>query len=47
MLMVQYSGQLEGFKVLGADPGFCATNVIGDPDALRKMGAVEPEVGGN
>lgn len=30
MLMVQYAGRLggEGIKVLGADPGFCATGFI-------------------
>lgn len=46
MLLVLYSNKLKGFKVIGVDPGFCATNVIGDPEALRKMGAMEPEVGG-
>lgn len=48
MLMVQYAGKLgrEGFKVLGVDPGFCATDMTGDPESLKKMGAAEPEVGG-
>jgi NAD(P)-dependent dehydrogenase (short-subunit alcohol dehydrogenase family) len=48
MLMVQYAGILgrEGVRVLGADPGFCATNFTGNPDALRQMGAMEPEAGG-
>jgi NAD(P)-dependent dehydrogenase (short-subunit alcohol dehydrogenase family) len=48
MLMVRYAGALgrEGVRVLGADPGFCATNFTGNPDALRQMGAMEPEVGG-
>jgi NAD(P)-dependent dehydrogenase (short-subunit alcohol dehydrogenase family) len=46
MLLVLYSSKLKDIKILGVDPGFCATNVIGDPDALRKMGAMEPEVGG-
>lgn len=33
MLMVMYHARLkdEGFKVLGADPGLCATNITGDP----------------
>jgi NAD(P)-dependent dehydrogenase (short-subunit alcohol dehydrogenase family) len=48
MLMVQYAGRLgrEGVKVLGVDPGFCATGFTGDPEALHRMGAAEPEVGG-
>jgi hypothetical protein len=48
MLMVQYAGRLgrEGFKVLGADPGFCATGMTGDPESLEKMGAMGPEAGG-
>ncbi|KAL4865665.1 hypothetical protein BDV12DRAFT_174327 [Aspergillus spectabilis] len=45
MLLVQYHRKLEGITVLGVDPGFSATEVIGDADALRKMGAAEPEVG--
>ncbi|KAE8376278.1 hypothetical protein BDV26DRAFT_266079 [Aspergillus bertholletiae] len=45
MLLVQYHMKLKNVKVLGADPGFCATDVIGDADALRKMGAAEPEAG--
>ncbi|PYI11745.1 NAD(P)-binding protein [Aspergillus sclerotiicarbonarius CBS 121057] len=47
MLLVQYHMKLEGFKVLGADPGFCATSLPGDfdMDELRKMGAAEPETG--
>ena len=47
MLLVQYTAKLgkDGFRVLGADPGLCATNII-DPDQLRKRGAVEPNVGG-
>ncbi|GMG14363.1 unnamed protein product [Aspergillus oryzae] len=45
MLLVQYHMKLKSVKVLGADPGFCATDVIGDADALRRMGATEPEVG--
>jgi NAD(P)-dependent dehydrogenase (short-subunit alcohol dehydrogenase family) len=38
MLMVQYAGKLgrEGVMVLGADPGFCATNFTGNPDALKQ-----------
>ncbi|KAB8263848.1 hypothetical protein BDV32DRAFT_118529 [Aspergillus pseudonomiae] len=45
MLLVQYHMKLKSVRVLGADPGFCATDVIGDADALRRMGATEPEVG--
>ncbi|CRG87604.1 hypothetical protein PISL3812_04623 [Talaromyces islandicus] len=45
MLLVLYSNKLKNIKVIGVDPGFCATNVIGDPEQLRKMGAMEPEVG--
>lgn len=48
MLMVMYSVRLkdEGFKVLGADPGLCATNLTGDPDSLRRRNAAEPSDGG-
>jgi NAD(P)-dependent dehydrogenase (short-subunit alcohol dehydrogenase family) len=48
MAMVGYANhpKLGKIKVLGADPGFLATNLTGNPDALRKMGATEPEVGG-
>jgi NAD(P)-dependent dehydrogenase (short-subunit alcohol dehydrogenase family) len=48
MLVVQYAGRLgrEGVKVLGADPAFCATGLAGEPEALRKLGATEEEVGG-
>ena len=47
MLMVQYWHRLgkEGFKVFGADPGLVATN-LADPEALRKRGALEADVGG-
>jgi len=48
MLIVMYLARLkdEGFKVLGADPGLCATNFTGDPDSLRKRNAAEPLDGG-
>ncbi|KAL4943305.1 hypothetical protein BDV06DRAFT_221353 [Aspergillus oleicola] len=46
MLLVQYHASLKKIVVVGVDPGFCATDAIGDADALRKMGAAEPEVGG-
>lgn len=48
MLMVMYWARLkdEGFKVLGADPGLCATNFTGDPQSLRKRNAAEPSDGG-
>jgi len=37
--------QKDGFKVFGADPGLVATNFL-DAEAVRKRGALEPEVGG-
>ncbi|KAL4994487.1 hypothetical protein BDV10DRAFT_151160 [Aspergillus recurvatus] len=46
MLLVQYHTSLKDITVVGVDPGFSATDVIGDADALRKMGAAEPAVGG-
>lgn len=48
MLMVQYAGPLgqDGVAMLSADPRFCATNLTGNPNALRQMGAAEPEVRG-
>lgn len=48
MLMVMYWARLktEGFKVLGADPGLCATNFTGDPESLRRRNATEPSDGG-
>lgn len=48
MLMVMYQARLkdEGFKVLGADPGLCATNFTGNTESLRNRGAAEPEDGG-
>lgn len=48
MVMVEYANhpKMQGIRVLGADPGFLATNITGNPDALRKMGATEPDVGG-
>ena len=53
MLMLQHAKTLgkEGkdtggpIKVFGLCPGFCATDLGGDPEAARKYGAVEPEVG--
>lgn len=45
MLLVEYHMALTGVTVVGVDPGFCATDIIGDAEALRKMGAVEPGVG--
>lgn len=48
MLMVMYYARLkpEGFYVFGADPGLCATNFTGNPDALRQRNAAEPWQGG-
>ncbi|KAL1989359.1 hypothetical protein VTN96DRAFT_121 [Rasamsonia emersonii] len=55
MIMAQYWHRLqkeeeEGgnkkFKVFGVDPGLNATNLSGDPQALRNGGAQEPHVGG-
>ncbi|KAL4892771.1 hypothetical protein BDV59DRAFT_202512 [Aspergillus ambiguus] len=48
MMMVMYWARLkgEGFKVFGADPGLCATNFAGNPEALRLRGAAEPDDGG-
>ncbi|KAF2457358.1 hypothetical protein BDY21DRAFT_343616 [Lineolata rhizophorae] len=47
MLLVQYTNnpRSKGVKVLGADPGFCATKLTGDPEGLKKLGAAEPSVG--
>jgi NAD(P)-dependent dehydrogenase (short-subunit alcohol dehydrogenase family) len=47
MLMVEYANhpKFASIKVLGADPGFLATDFAGDADRVRAMGAVEPEVG--
>ncbi|CAK42086.1 hypothetical protein CBS63078_9745 [Aspergillus niger] len=48
MMMVLYMCRLkdEGFKVFGADPGLCATNLTGDPESLRRRNAAEPSDGG-
>lgn len=48
MLMVMCNARLkdEGFKVFGADPGLCATNLTGDAESLRKRNAAEPSDGG-
>ncbi|KAF9870426.1 short chain dehydrogenase [Colletotrichum karsti] len=48
MLLTMYAARLkpEGFLVLGADPGLCATNFTGDPTSLRNRGAAEPSDGG-
>lgn len=48
MMMVLYLCRLEGegFKVFGADPGLCATNLTGDPESLRRRNAAEPCDGG-
>ncbi|KAH8426644.1 uncharacterized protein LDX57_004377 [Aspergillus melleus] len=45
MMMVQYHMKLADIKVLGADPGFCATEIGNDSEAFRKMGAMEPHEG--
>ena len=49
MLMLQYLKTLgkedKGVKVFGLCPGFCATDLGGNPENSRKYGAVEPEVG--
>lgn len=48
MVMVLYWNRLQGdgFKVLGADPGLCATNFTGNANALRERGAATSEEGG-
>ncbi|KAI1097647.1 NAD(P)-binding protein [Jackrogersella minutella] len=48
MMMALYYARLrpEGFLVFGADPGLCASNLTGDPAALRSRGAVEASEGG-
>ncbi|KAL4964161.1 uncharacterized protein BDV14DRAFT_190467 [Aspergillus stella-maris] len=46
MLLMYYYMSLKDIVVLGVDPEFCATEAIGDSDALRKRGAVERDVGG-
>ncbi|PYH97970.1 NAD(P)-binding protein [Aspergillus ellipticus CBS 707.79] len=48
MMMVMYMARLkdEGFKVFAADPGLCATNLIGDLQSLRQRNAAEPADGG-
>lgn len=45
MVMVQYHMKLADIKVLGADPGFCSTEIGGDAEGFRKMGAMEPHEG--
>lgn len=45
MLLVEYHMALTGVVVVGVDPGFCATDIIGDAEALRQMGAAEPDNG--
>ena len=47
MLMVEYHKSLskEGFKVWAADPGLLATS-FADKEAVKSLGALEPEVGG-
>ncbi|GLA74324.1 hypothetical protein AtubIFM55763_005563 [Aspergillus tubingensis] len=45
MLLVEYHMVLTGVTVVGVDPGFCATDIIGDAEALRQMGASEPDNG--
>ncbi|KAJ4385162.1 hypothetical protein N0V85_008183 [Neurospora sp. IMI 360204] len=49
MLMTMYSARLkpEGFLVIGADPGLCATNFTGDAASLKNRGAAEPADGGD
>lgn len=48
MAMTLYANheKMKGIKVFGADPGFLATNLTGEPDAMRAIGAIEPEEGG-
>lgn len=48
MLIVLYWNRLqkEGFKVLGADPGLCATNFTGNAQSLLDRGAATPAQGG-
>ena len=53
MLMLQYAKTLGkedeekggSIKVFGLCPGFCATDLGGNPENARKYGAVEPEIG--
>lgn len=49
MLLVLYHNRLqkEGIKVLGADPGLCATNFTGNAAALLSRGAATPTQGGD
>ncbi|KAJ6144237.1 hypothetical protein N7470_008132 [Penicillium chermesinum] len=47
MLLLEYHMSQPDMTVIGADPGFCATEVTGEgADAMRAQGAAEPEVGG-
>ncbi|KAI7191128.1 hypothetical protein D0869_02292 [Hortaea werneckii] len=49
MLLVLYHNRLqkEGIRVLGADPGLCATNFTGNAAALLGRGAATPTQGGD
>jgi len=47
MLMACYWHELEGdgFKVFSVCPGFLATDIAGNKEWMRQMGAAEPEIG--
>jgi len=48
MLMVEWARMLrnDGVKVWAIAPGLLATNLGGDPDYLKKLGAKDPKLGG-
>lgn len=38
--------EADGVKCFGISPGFLATNLAGDPEAMKKAGAADPALGG-
>ena len=48
MMMIQWARMLknDGVKVWSIAPGLLATNLGGDPELLKKMGAGDPSIGG-
>ncbi|RBA15630.1 hypothetical protein FPRO05_12237 [Fusarium proliferatum] len=47
MLLVQYTTRFKGtgMVILGVNPGFCATDISGDPKIVLELGGIEPQEG--
>ena len=47
MMVLEWARMLkeDGVKVFAVGPGMLATGLGGDPEAMKKMGAIDPKIG--